>query len=169
MSGKKRLNCGRHGAFANYYFVSKHQGLRALLTEKKSAVPAHGISLLELLRRPELTYEDLLRLPETPDYPEEIKEQLDIQVRYQGYIEKQEAQVRQFIRLEQKPLPDDLDYEAISGLSLEAREKLSQRRPESIGQAQRITGVTPADISVLLIYLGQKGEGKDGELSKRIY
>lgn len=147
----------------------KHQGLRALLTEKKSAVPAHGISLLELLRRPELTYEDLLRLPETPDYPEEIKEQLDIQVRYQGYIEKQEAQVRQFIRLEQKPLPDDLDYEAISGLSLEAREKLSQRRPESIGQAQRITGVTPADISVLLIYLGQKGEGKDGELSKRIY
>lgn len=135
----------------------KNPELVHLLEEKGSALPTRGISLLELLRRPEISYEDLLRLPETPDYPEEIREQLDIQVRYQGYIEKQELKVQQFNRLEQKKLPADLDYEKISGLSLEAREKLSLRRPEFLGQAQRITGVTPADISVLLIYLEQRG------------
>lgn len=140
----------------------KNPELVHLLEEKGSALPTRGISLLELLRRPEISYEDLLRLPETPDYPEEIREQLDIQVRYQGYIEKQELKVQQFNRLEQKKLPADLDYEKISGLSLEAREKLSLRRPEFLGQAQRITGVTPADISVLLIYLEQRGS-RDNE------
>ena len=140
----------------------KNPELVHLLEEKGSALPTRGISLLELLRRPEISYEDLLRLPETPDYPDEIREQLDIQVRYQGYIEKQELKVQQFNRLEQKKLPADLDYEKISGLSLEAREKLSLRRPEFLGQAQRITGVTPADISVLLIYLEQRGS-RDNE------
>ena len=140
----------------------KNPELVHLLEEKGSALPTRGISLLELLRRPEISYEDLLRLSETPDYPEEIREQLDIQVRYQGYIEKQELKVQQFNRLEQKKLPADLDYEKISGLSLEAREKLSLRRPEFLGQAQRITGVTPADISVLLIYLEQRGS-RDNE------
>ncbi len=139
----------------------KNQALMELLREKGSALPPHGISLLELLRRPELNYDDLLRLPETPDYPAEIREQLDIQVRYQGYIEKQAAQVKQFIRLEEKRLPADIDYSSIGGLSSESREKLSLRRPEFLGQAQRITGVTPADIAVLLIYLEQRGLRKD--------
>lgn len=128
------------------------------LTKAGSVLPKHGITLMELLRRPELSYQTLKALPQMPSYPEEVEEQLDIQVRYEGYIEKQEAQVRQFNKLEQKALPQDADYLPIQGLSLEAREKLNLHRPETLGQASRITGITPADISVLLIYLEQQNQ-----------
>jgi tRNA uridine 5-carboxymethylaminomethyl modification enzyme len=128
------------------------------LTKADSVLPKHGITLIELLRRPELSYRTLKALPQMPSYPDDVEEQLDIQVRYEGYIEKQEAQVRQFNKLEQKALPQGSDYLSIQGLSLEAREKLDLLRPETLGQASRITGITPADISVLLIYLEQKSQ-----------
>lgn len=134
----------------------KDETLIKTLTKADSVLPKHGITLIELLRRPELSYQTLKELPQMPSYPDEVEEQLDIQVRYEGYIEKQEAQVRQFNKLELKVLPQGTDYLSIHGLSLEAREKLDLLRPETLGQASRITGITPADISVLLIYLEQK-------------
>ncbi len=139
--------------------------LIALMEEKGSAMPLHGITLLELLRRPEISYKDLKRFTGMPAYLPEVEEQIEIQVRYQGYIEKQEAQVRQFNQLEKKRLPQDVDYEELKGLSLEAREKLNRLKPYSLGQASRITGVTPADINVLLLFLehrkGLKGGGPE--------
>ena len=134
----------------------KHPALPTLMDKRKSPMPQHGITLLELLRRPELSYGDLKVLPEMPSYSQAVEEQIEIQVRYQGYIEKQEAQVRQFVQLEERLLPPDADYGAIKGLSLEAREKLALARPLSLGQASRITGVTPADIQVLLLYMEQR-------------
>jgi len=136
----------------------KDETMLKTLTKAGSVLPKHGITLMELLRRPELSYQTLKALPQMPSYPEEVEEQLDIQIRYEGYIEKQEAQVRQFNKLEQKALPQDADYLPIQGLSLEAREKLNLHRPETLGQASRITGITPADISVLLIYLEQQNQ-----------
>ncbi|MDR1193353.1 MAG: tRNA uridine-5-carboxymethylaminomethyl(34) synthesis enzyme MnmG [Peptococcaceae bacterium] len=137
----------------------KEPGLAELLAKRGSARPTGGINLLELLRRPEISYEDLKIFPQTPVYAPEAEEQLQIQIRYQGYIAKQEAQVRQFQRWERKTLPPELDYASIKGLSLEAREKLALARPLSLGQAGRITGVTPADIAVLLLCLERRNRG----------
>ncbi|NLI14536.1 MAG: tRNA uridine-5-carboxymethylaminomethyl(34) synthesis enzyme MnmG [Peptococcaceae bacterium] len=124
---------------------------------KSAALPQQGASLAGLLRRPEIGYEQLLQLPlEHPELPPEVREQVEIQIKYEGYIKKQQAQVERFRRMEEKKIPYDLDYSQAQGLSLEAREKMEQVRPVSIGQAARIAGVTPADISVLLIYLEQK-------------
>lgn len=122
-----------------------------------AALPQQGASLAGLLRRPEVGYEQLLRLPlKQPELPGEVREQVEIQIKYEGYIKKQQAQVDRFRRLEEKKIPRELDYGEVKGLRLESREKLEQYRPESIGQAARLAGVTPADISVLLIYLEQK-------------
>ncbi|MPN50553.1 tRNA uridine 5-carboxymethylaminomethyl modification enzyme MnmG [bioreactor metagenome] len=133
------------------------------MEEKSSAMHLHGITLLELLRRPEISYKDLKRFSGMPAYLPEVEEQIEIQVRYQGYIEKQEAQVRQFNQLEKKLLPQDVNYEELKGLSLEAREKLNRLKPHSLGQASRITGVTPADINVLLLFLEHRKGLKGGE------
>jgi len=132
--------------------------VKRILAEMQTApIPQQGSSLAGLLRRPEMTYEKILQLPlEHPPLPEEVREQVEIQVKYEGYIKKQEAQVERFRRLEEKKIPDDLDYNKVRGLSAEAREKLELFRPRSIGQASRIVSVTPADISVLLIYLEQR-------------
>lgn len=119
-------------------------------------LPQQGASLAGLMRRPEITYEHLLLLPlESPVLPGDVREQVEIQVKYDGYIKKQQAQVERFRRLEDKKIPADLDYHLVRGLSVEAREKLEAIRPLSIGQAGRIAAVTPADVSVLLIYLEQ--------------
>ncbi|MCL1848999.1 MAG: tRNA uridine-5-carboxymethylaminomethyl(34) synthesis enzyme MnmG [Clostridiales bacterium] len=134
----------------------KNERLAQMLRAKQSPVPEHGVTLLELIRRPEITYRDLKTLQETPQFSADVEEQIAIQIKYQGYIEKQEAQVRQFAQMEAKPLPMDAEYHAIRGLSLEAREKLDEARPASIGQAGRIPGVSPADIQVLLLYLEQR-------------
>jgi tRNA uridine 5-carboxymethylaminomethyl modification enzyme len=139
----------------------KDEVLNALLSRHNSTVPKHGITLAELLRRPELSYEDLKALPQMPRYAADVEEQLEIQIKYEGYIKKQISQVQQFNKLEKKMLPQDMDYMQLKGLSMEAREKLNQHRPQSIGQASRITGVTPADITVLLIYL-EHSQGYDG-------
>ena len=141
----------------NKTIVPVTEEIKAILKIMGTApLPQQGVTLAGLLRRPEVTYEQLLLLPlPAPVLPPEVKEQVAIQVKYEGYIKKQQAQVERFRRLEDKKLPEDLDYKEIRGLSVEAREKLEAIRPVSIGQAGRIAGVTPADISVLMIYLEQ--------------
>lgn len=124
-----------------------------------------GVSLAELLRRPEITYSSLEQVDnERPEYLrsggkrryDPIAEQVEISIKYEGYIKRQMLQVEQFKKMEKKQIPEDIDYNAIHGLRLEARQKLSKMRPVSVGQASRISGVSPADISVLLIYLSTR-------------
>lgn len=119
-----------------------------------AAIPEQGLNLAGLLRRPEISYEHIEKIPvEHPELPEEVKEQVEVQIKYEGYIKKQLAQVARFERMEEKSIPDETDYKSVRGLSNEAREKLEEVRPASIGQASRIAGITPSDISVLLIHL----------------
>ena len=116
-----------------------------------------GASLLELIRRPELNYEKVAPLdPDREKIDDDVIEQININIKYDGYIKRQMKQVEQFKKMENKKLPENIDYEDIHGLRLEARTKLNLYRPVSVGQASRISGVSPADISVLLIYLGQR-------------
>ena len=137
----------------------------ALLLEQRGSAPLRqGSTLYELLRRSEITYADLRRVGLGKELPQEVEEQITIQIKYEGYIEKQQAQIERFERLENKRLPAGLDYTLIRGLSSEAAQKLSELKPASVGQAGRISGVSPADISVLLVYLEQhrrQGEKKD--------
>ena len=98
--------------------------------------------------------------PERPELSEQEKAEVEIQVKYEGYIKLQEAQVEKFKKLETKILPEDINYEDLKGISLEARQKLNKFKPRSIGQASRISGVSPADVSVLLVYLQRKGNQK---------
>ena len=117
---------------------------------------SNGLKLADLLKRSELTYKLLEEIDENrPDLPEEVANEVEIQLKYEGYIKLQEEQVKKFKKLEQKLLPNDIDYSEIKGLRLEARQKLNKIKPNSVGQASRISGVSPADISVLLIYLEQ--------------
>jgi tRNA uridine 5-carboxymethylaminomethyl modification enzyme len=131
--------------------------------ERLGSTPINNkVSLEELLRRPHLTYEKLAVLdPERPDLPEHATAQLEVQIKYQGYIDKQLAQIAKFKKLETRDLDENLDYNGIDGLRLEAKQKLSRFKPVSMGQASRISGVSPADINVLMIFLEkQKREGK---------
>ena len=122
-----------------------------------------GVKLIELLRRPEVDYEGLAEIDENrPELCHSVREQVEITVKYEGYIKRQMMQVDQFKKLEGKKIPKDIDYNDIHGLRIEARQKLSQLRPDSVGQASRITGVSPADISVLLVYLEHMRRGKEG-------
>ena len=129
------------------------------LLEKYGSTPLNsGSTIVELIRRPELSYEILKPLdkdrPEFPeDMEEEIKEQVDINIKYDGYIKRQKKQVEQFKKLESKKIPENIDYDKIKSLRIEAVQKLKELKPLSIGQASRISGVSPADISVLLVYL----------------
>ncbi|HEY8499623.1 MAG TPA: tRNA uridine-5-carboxymethylaminomethyl(34) synthesis enzyme MnmG [Clostridia bacterium] len=116
-----------------------------------------GIRLYDLLKRPEITYEALREIDDVmPDLPRSFAEQVSVSIKYEGYIAKQLQQIEQFKKMEQKIIPEDMDYNKISGLRIEARQKLSRQRPASVGQASRISGVSPADISVLLIYLNAR-------------
>lgn len=123
--------------------------------EKYNSTPiTTGVKLGDLLRRPELNYEILSELDsDRPNLPKQVAEQVYVQIKYDGYIKKQIQQVEQYKKLESRLIPEDIDYEKIDGLRIEARQKLSKIRPLSIGQASRITGVSPADMNVLLIYL----------------
>ena len=113
--------------------------------------------MAELLKRTELNYDILEKIdPDRPKLDKQEKEEVEIQIKYEGYIKMQEAQVERFKKLETKILPEDISYEEINGISLEGRQKLDKFKPYSIGQASRISGVSPADISVLLVYLEQK-------------
>ncbi len=130
--------------------------LEVLATYQSTPIQS-GVKLSDLMKRPELDYEKLSPLDEErPQLPDDVKEQVNIQIKYEGYIGQQMKQVEQFQKLENRMLPADIDYETIQGLRLEARQKLNAIRPRSIGQASRITGVSPADISVLLIYMEQQ-------------
>ena len=135
--------------------------IQRILKEIGTAEITVPFTLVELLRRPEISYDDLDRLSPTPEgILDETKEQVTIQVKYEGYIRREWAQVKQSQALESWKIPDDIDYDSIHGLSKEAREKLSRVRPLSLGQASRISGVSPADISVLSIVLSQMKRSK---------
>lgn len=126
-----------------------------------SATLKTGASLAELMCRPELSYEILAEIdPDREDLPEEVIEQVEIEIKYQGYIERQKRQVEQYKRMEKKKIPETLNYDDVPSLRLEARQKLKQFRPVSVGQASRISGVSPADVSVLLVYLEHLGRMK---------
>ena len=130
--------------------------LNRMLETRESAPVANSARLADLLRRPQVTYEDLAPFdPDRPALPEAVTREVEIQVKYAGYLARQEKQVEAFKKEENRRLPEDLNYEAIAGLRLEARQKLAQIRPVSVGQAGRISGVSPADVAVLLIYLEQ--------------
>ncbi len=136
--------------------VPASPALNEMLTRRDSAPVANSARLADLLRRPQVTYEDLMPFDENrPELPLVVTEEVEIQVKYAGYLQRQLKQVEEFKKEESRLLPADMDYEAISGLRLEARQKLSEIRPMSIGQAGRISGVSPADIAVLLIWLEQ--------------
>ncbi len=131
--------------------------VQELLRSYGSTPLSSGTTLAELIRRPELSYEKLEPIDkERPDIPTSVKEQVNINIKYEGYIKRQMRQVEQFKKLENKKIPEDINYGEIQSLRIEAKQKLDQIRPASIGQASRISGVSPADISVLLVYLGSK-------------
>ena len=136
--------------------VPASPALNEMLARRESAPVANSARLADLLRRPQVTYEDLAPFDtERPQLPRAVTEAVQIQIKYAGYLARQEKQVEVFRKEEETLLPGDIDYMAISGLRVEAREKLQQIRPVSIGQAGRISGVSPADIAVLLIWLEQ--------------
>ena len=131
--------------------------LNAMLEAKQTAPVANSARLADLLRRPQVTYADIAPFDaQQPELPAAVTEEVEIQIKYSGYLARQEKQVAEFKKEESRRLPEDLDYRAIKGLRLEAQEKLCSIRPMSIGQAGRISGVSPADIAVLLIYLEQQ-------------
>ena len=139
--------------------VGANEKVQTLLKECGSTPLSSGSTIAELIRRPELTYDMLKPIDNArPDFPknlaEEVAEQVNICIKYAGYITRQMRQVEQFKKLERKKIPDDIDYDKVNSLRIEAIQKLKEHRPASIGQASRISGVSPADISVLLIYLG---------------
>ena len=136
--------------------IPTSEELNAMLERKGTATVANSARLADLLRRPQVSYADIAPFdPERPELSPAVTDEVEIQIKYAGYLTRQEKQVEEFKKEEARLLPDDLDYAAIPGLRLEAREKLAAIRPVSIGQAGRISGVSPADIAVLLIYLEQ--------------
>ena len=128
--------------------------LQQILIDKGTAPMKTGCKMIELLRRPQITYDDLKVVDKNrPDLPYEIFEQVEISIKYEGYIKKQEAQIKEMRRIEAKQIPADIDYSSLKGLRLEAVEKLAKIRPQNLGQASRISGVNPADITALNIIL----------------
>ena len=146
-------------ARVEHVHVGTSEKVQSLLAQYESTPLNSGISLAELIRRPELTYQALAVIDEArPEFPkdlaEEVAEQVNISIKYDGYIKRQKKQVEQFKKLENKKIPENIDYDQVKSLRIEAVQKLKEFRPVSIGQASRISGVSPADISVLLVYLG---------------
>lgn len=143
--------------------ILKPEEANDFLTERGSSPIKSAVSLIELLKRPEISYDDSTEIDDKrPELSEHQKTMLEVQIKYEGYIGKQQQQIEKFKRLEDKKLPSDIDYEKIEGLRIEAIQKLSDMRPVSVGQASRISGVSPADINVLLIYLEKLRRTKNG-------
>lgn len=137
--------------------IAPSKEVNDIIVSRETMPISTGVRLIDLLKRPQLNYEVLAPVDKgRPNYSKDIFEAVEIEVKYEGYIKKQKAQVEEMRRLEVKKLPDDIKYEDIKGLRLEAIEKLQKVRPQNIGQASRISGVSPADISVLLIWLNKK-------------
>lgn len=138
--------------------IPKTPEIDAMLVSRETSPLEKGVKMIELLRRPQINYDALAPFDKSrPDLPFEVFEQVEIDIKYEGYIKRQQQQINELHRLEVRRLPENLDYNDITGLRLEAIEKLSKIRPETVGQASRISGVSPADISVLLIYLERNG------------
>ena len=156
---KKRENIEKEIARLKKLVVKPEKRVNDLLIKYGTSELTTGTKMSELLKRTELDYEKLAEIDdERPELSRQEKEEVEIQIKYEGYIKMQEAQVEKFKKLESKILPEDIDYEKLNGISLEGRQKLNKFRPRSIGQASRISGVSPADISVLLVYLQQMKE-----------
>ena len=153
---KKKENIEKEIARLRKLVIKPEKRVNDLLIKYGTSELTTGTKMSELLKRTELDYEKLAEIDdERPELSRQEKEEVEIQIKYEGYIKMQEAQVEKFKKLESKILPDDIDYEKLNGISLEGRQKLNKFRPRSIGQASRISGVSPADISVLLVYLQQ--------------
>lgn len=144
-----------------HVYVGTSEKVQEILERRGSTLLRSGIALSELLKRPELEYDDFKEVdPTRPDLSPSVVEQVMIELRYEGYISRQMKQVEQFKKLEKKMIPVDIDYDDVYSLRLEAKQKLKEIKPISIGQASRISGVSPADISVLLVYLEQRRQKK---------
>ena len=140
----------------NHTNVGTSDKVQEVLKNYGSTPLTSGTTVAELIRRPELSYEKVKEIDtDRPDLPSDVIEQVDINIKYDGYIKRQMRQVEQFKKMEKKKIPEDIDYDSIKSLRIEAKQKLNQIRPSSIGQASRISGVSPADVSVLLVYLGK--------------
>ena len=138
--------------------ISPSDALNAMLVSRETSPVSTGVRAADLIRRPQLSYKDVMQFDlNAPELPAEVCEQVEIELKYAGYIQKQLSQVNEMRKLEARKLPQDVDYNTLIGLSLEAREKLQKVKPLNIGQASRISGVSPADISVLLVWLQQRG------------
>lgn len=138
--------------------ISPSDALNAMLVSRETSPVATGVRAADLIRRPQLSYRDVMQFdPNAPELSADVCEQVEIELKYAGYIQKQLSQVNEMRKLEARKLPQDVDYNTLIGLSLEAREKLQKVKPLNIGQASRISGVSPADISVLLVWLQQRG------------
>ena len=141
--------------------IGANMKVQDFLKKNGSAILSSSLTLAELIRRPELNYELTAEIDEEREkLSEDIKEQVNINIKYEGYIEREIRQVAQFKKMEDRLIPETLDYGKIDNIKKEARQKLSEIRPSSIGQASRISGVSPSDISVLLVYLEQYLKGR---------
>lgn len=150
----KKVKIEEEAERMEHVHVGAVEEVQKLLEQYGSTPLKNGISLADLIRRPELSYDIVACLDKKrPELPEDVREQININIKYDGYIKRQLKQVENFKKLETKKLPESLDYDEISGLRIEAKQKLKAYRPVSIGQASRIAGVSPADISVLLVYM----------------
>ena len=139
--------------------IRKTPEIDAMLVSRETVPLEKGLKMAELLKRPKVDYDCLAPFdPDRPDYPREVFEQVEIDIKYEGYIKRQQAQINEIKRLEVQKIPEGINYKDITGLRLEAVEKLTKIRPETVGQASRISGVSPADISVLIIYLERNRE-----------
>ena len=135
-------------------FLGPSEALNKLLEEKGTSPLSAGVRLCDLIKRPQLSYKDLAPFDkDRPLLPDDVAEKVEIEIKYEGYITRQRAQVSEMLRLEKRTIPEDINYDDVYGLRLEAKEKLNKVKPKNIGQASRISGVSPADISVLLIHL----------------
>ena len=159
---EKKENINKEIERLNKTTIKPTEKVNDFLQRNGSSTISNGVKIAELLRRTELTYEKLGEIDiERPELPKEVVEEVEIQVKYEGYLKLQEAQVEKFKKLETKKLPEDIDYNELKGLRIEARQKLNKIKPTSVGQASRISGVSPADVSVLLIYLEQLKRKED--------
>ena len=141
--------------------IAPSENLNSFLEKKGTSPISTGCKLADLIRRPQLGYDILKEFDESrPDLSDEVREQVELQIKYEGYIQKQQEQIEIMRKLENKQLPDDVDYFSVRGLRIEASEKLNKQKPENLGQASRISGVSPADVSVLAVWLEQKGRQK---------
>ena len=140
----------------NTTFIGPNPKLNKIMEELGTAPMTTGMRLADLVKRPQLSYDILAEFDkDRPPLSKDVTEKVETEIKYEGYITRQQAQVNEMLRLENKYIPSDIDYNNVYGLRLEAIEKLNKIKPSNIGQASRISGVSPADISVLLIYLAK--------------